>query len=377
MNNILQNKNIIFKTIVGSQAYGTATVNSDLDVKGIYVQSLNEILGFNYIEQINVSKDETYYEVKRFLELLVQGNPTMLELLFMPENCIIEKKPIFDFILKHKDKFITKKCLESFGGYAISQIRKAKGLDKKMNWESFQMKRKSVLDFCYVLLPNGGSKLFNEWLNDDYNKKYRDDFSNFYPMPGSERTYADFGLAAIDHARDTYNLYDLSIEKYKEKISNCGIISDLIKSNNVQLTSIPKGIKPFGILIFNKDGFSSHCKKYKEWKNWLENRNIQRYVDNVNHNQKIDGKNLLHCRRLLDMALEIAKDKQVIVQRPNADYLLKIKRGEVSLNEIIEKAEEDILILNDLTKTCDLPDEINKEFLNDLLIKIRKKEYEQ
>ena len=100
INNTLQNKNIIFKTIVGSQAYGTATINSDLDIKGIYIQSLNEILGFNYIEQINVSKDETYYEVKRFLELLSVGNPTMIEMLFMPENCIIEKKAIFNFILK-------------------------------------------------------------------------------------------------------------------------------------------------------------------------------------------------------------------------------------------------------------------------------------
>ncbi len=59
----------------------------------------------------------------------------MLELLYTPEDCIEYKHPIFDKILEHKDKFLSKSCRWSFGGYAIDQITKAKGLNKKMNWE--------------------------------------------------------------------------------------------------------------------------------------------------------------------------------------------------------------------------------------------------
>ena len=33
------NEDIIFKTIVGSQAYGTSTPESDIDYKGIYIFS--------------------------------------------------------------------------------------------------------------------------------------------------------------------------------------------------------------------------------------------------------------------------------------------------------------------------------------------------
>ena len=91
---------IIFKAIVGSQAYGTNTVGSDTDFKGVYVQPTHELVGFGYKEQIEVSKDECYYEVRRFLQLLKSANPTMLELLFMPEDCIIEKHPAFDLILQ-------------------------------------------------------------------------------------------------------------------------------------------------------------------------------------------------------------------------------------------------------------------------------------
>jgi predicted nucleotidyltransferase len=40
---------IIFKTIVGSQAYGTATASSDIDYKGVYVQHPKEILAFRSV----------------------------------------------------------------------------------------------------------------------------------------------------------------------------------------------------------------------------------------------------------------------------------------------------------------------------------------
>jgi hypothetical protein len=84
-----------------------------------------------------------------------------------------------------------------------------------------------------------------------------------------------------------------------------------------------------------------------------------------------NSKNLLHCRRLLDMAMEIATEGTINVKRPNSDYLLKIKRGEVPLLEIIDQAEKDILLLNDLYKNSNLPEDVNKEFVNDLLLEIR------
>ncbi len=61
---------LVFQAIVGSQSYGTSTPTSDIDYKGVYQQDNNDILGFKYKEQITVTDDEVYYEVKRFLELL-------------------------------------------------------------------------------------------------------------------------------------------------------------------------------------------------------------------------------------------------------------------------------------------------------------------
>lgn len=348
---------IIYKTIVGSQAYGTAVPTSDIDFKGIYVQSHDDILSFRYNEQIEKGKDECFYEVRRFLQLAQSANPTILEMLFMHDKCIIETSPEFELIRSHREKFLTKKCCMSFGGYAVAQIKKAKGLDKKMNWEKSRVERKTPMDFCYVY-EDGKTMPIVKWLGRDNKKQEL------------------CGLVALDHFRDCYALYYDYNSHYGQQANRQykplgfkGIILD--DSNEVRLSSVPKEMVAEAVVNFNKDGYSTHCKDYKEYTTWLENRNTQRYVDSKGHNQKVDGKNLLHCRRLLDMAIEIAKEKTINVLRPNAEYLLQIRRGDVALDEIIEKAEADIKGLDELYDTSDLPDTVDMEFVNQLLLDVR------
>lgn len=336
--------NLIFKAIVGSQSYGTSTPTSDIDYKGVYMQNVDELISFGYKEQIDVSKDECYYELRRFMQLLQSANPTVLELIYSPSECIIKTTPQFDLLVKNRGKFLTKKCLLSFGGYAIAQIKKAKGLDKKMNWEKEKIKRKTPIDFVYCYV-DGKTLSIKKWL--DINGKKQE----------------NCGLTALDHFKDCFNLY------YYDNIQFKGIVLD--DSNSVRLSSIPKGITPETIVYYNKDAYSMHCKKYIEYKTWLENRNTQRYVDIKGHNQKIDGKNLLHCRRLLDMAIEIATENTITVKRPNAEYLLSIRRGEVNLDKIIEEGENDLKRLEELFSKSNLPDECDKDFVNNLLLEIR------
>ena len=71
---------IIFECITGSNAYGTNLPTSDIDIKGVFIQPLEDILGFGYVEQVNDEKcDVTYYELRRFLELISTANPNLLE----------------------------------------------------------------------------------------------------------------------------------------------------------------------------------------------------------------------------------------------------------------------------------------------------------
>jgi uncharacterized protein len=346
----------IFRAIVGSQAYGTATPTSDIDYKGIFLNSVDELIGFGYKEQVEIGKDETLYEIRRFLQLAQSANPTILELLYSPEDCIVINSPQYQLLKSHRDKFLTTICANSFGGYAIAQIKKAKGLDKKMNFEKARIERKDPLDFCYVY-ENGKTKPVEKYLREN---KMRQEHC---------------GLVRLDHMKDCYALYydwSIAYENARGKMQGLGykgIIGE--DSNEVRLSSIPKDFSAECLLYFNKDGYSMHCKDYKEYQDWLVNRNTTRYVETVTHGQKIDGKNLMHCRRLLEMATEIAKEGTIRVRRPNAQELLKIRRGEVSLEELLEKSEADIKDLDELFAKSGLPTEVDKDWVNSLLLEIR------
>jgi hypothetical protein len=349
----------IFKAVVGSQAYGTATPTSDIDYKGIYCQSTKDLIGFGYKEQIEYTKDHTEYEIRRFLQLAQSANPTILELLFSPKDCTITTSPAYELLSSFKHKFITTQCANSFGGYAIAQIKKARGLDKKMNYEKSRIERKNPLDFCYVYdEQRGKTEPITSWLKRNSHMKQE-----------------HCGLANLNHMKDCYALYydwGATYENARGKMTAKGfkgIVGE--NSNELRLSSIPKDVPPETLLYYNKDGYSVHCKDYNEYQTWLNSRNTQRYVDTVTHGQQIDGKNLMHCRRLLEMAIEIATEGTIKVRRDNAEQLLKIRRGEVSLEQILEQSEADIKGLDDLFAKSSLPTEVDKDWINELLLEIR------
>ena len=344
---------LIYKVIRGSHAYGTNLPSSDIDYSGIYIQSLDDIIGLKYREQVNDSKNDiVYYEIRRFLELLASNNPTVLELLNISEDCIVYKHPVMDMILENKEKFITKNCRNSFGGYARQQIYKAQGLNKKMNWEQSQVTRKGPLDFCYVIEGQKTIPLIDFLKQNEIDQKY-------------------CGLSKIPHARDMYALFfDSNLES---SIGFRGIVVE--NSNKIRLSNIPKDMQHTCVFYYNEDGYSMHCRKFKEYEEWLKNRNTQRYVEIENHQQSIDGKNMMHTRRLLDMAKEIALGQGINVRRPNAEFLISIRQGKVNLEDLIQHAEDEIKEIDKLYAESNLPDDVDKNFVNDLLIEMRKHFY--
>jgi predicted nucleotidyltransferase len=382
---LVENGLILFETIVGSQAYGTQTPTSDEDHKFVYILPMDNILGTGYVEQLNVTKDITGWELKRFLELMGSNNPTVLELLNSPEDCIITKHPLFDHILDRKEEFITKICKDSFGGYARQQIKKAKGLNKKQNWEKDKVVRKDLLDFCYVL--NGEKTIpWRTWNAGRYDEK----FIGAVSVPNARDVYALFydSVAEMIHSQNT----DEELrEKYKEVLRKAGKsmgmgYKGLVNtghededgkinygiSNQLRLSSVPKGEKVIATIVYNKDGYSEHCKDFKEYQEWLENRNEARYVETQEHGQRIDGKNMMHCMRLINMATEIGEGKGIIVRRPDAQELLAIRRGEVDLDSLIDIADEAIENMDKVFENSTLPNNVDKGLVNELLVKIRK-----
>ena len=90
-----ENSSVIFRGIVGSRAYGTANAQSDTDTRGIFV-----VPSMEYVRLVPPPKqvsdernDRTYYSLVRFCELMSEANPTTMEMLFLPEDCILKTSP--------------------------------------------------------------------------------------------------------------------------------------------------------------------------------------------------------------------------------------------------------------------------------------------
>jgi hypothetical protein len=364
-------EHLLLKCVSGSRAYNLALPTSDTDLKGIFVLPRQELYGLSYTPQVaNESNDEVFFEIGRFIDLLCKNNPNILELLSTPPECVRYRHPLMDGI-KPGD-YLSRLCMDTFAGYARTQIKKARGLNKKIN-RSFERDRRSVLDFCYVVEGNGTVPV-QTWLS------------------ARSLRQEDCGLAALTHFRDAYQVYVHPSGAQPAAGSNSdpaaaaisdpaalpfrGIVSD-VSANDVQLSSIPKGLPPLAIMHFNKDGYSLYCREYKEYWEWVEERNDERYQSTLRHGQNYDAKNMMHTFRLLSMAEEIAVHKKVIVHRPDRDFLLRIRAGEFTFEDLMSRVEARLAAIESLYAQSDLPEVPDAAKAEELLIHIRERFYDK
>ncbi|MCH2046030.1 MAG: nucleotidyltransferase domain-containing protein [Saprospiraceae bacterium] len=341
---------IIFETISGSHAYGLSLPTSDVDIRGVFVLPKADFYGLNYIPQVSDETNDTvYYELGRFIDLLSKNNPNILEMLNAPKDCIKIKHPYFDQ-LKPED-FLSKLCKDTFAGYAMTQVRKARGLNKKI-MNPMHKTKKSVLDFCYVI-KNQGSIPLRQWLKEE------------------NKLQENCGLVNIPHMHDVYGLYYDPNQEYEFK----GIMRAKTV-DTILLSSIPKGLTFDAIMSFNKDGYKKYCKDYKAYWEWVEERNEARYENTIQHGKNYDAKNMMHTFRLLDMAEEILHEGKIVVRRPNREYLLKIRSGAFLYDELIKEAQAKIECIEALYAECPLPDRPNLERINQLLVDLRTQFYQ-
>lgn len=391
---------LLYKYIRGSQAYGTNTPESDQDEGGIFIapQEWVDGLGFDYVEEISDEKHDTvWWELGKFMRLLCTSNPTVLEALFVPDDKVLVEHPIMSEIKRHRDKFITKACFKPFGGYATSQIAKAQGQNKKIHWDIQEMKRKTPLDFCYTFHKQGSQNI-QDWLSErGLDQKYCG-LVNIPNMYGVYGVYYDFAshikFENLDTNKQTlllYGKYDLvdvdsdDIDKIMWRVDNkaffcySGIVHPDGKSNEIRLSSIPKGEMPICYMTYNQNGYESHCKKYREYLEWKENRNKARYENNLEGLEKdkekfYDSKNMTHCFRLLSMCIEVAEGKGILIDRTNIDrdFLMDVRNRKYTYDELMGKLLELKAKMDAAIEKSAIRDSIDVEFVNNLLLECRR-----
>ena len=303
---------LLYKYIRGSQAYGTNTPESDQDEGGVFIAPQEWVngLGFDYMEEVSDEKHDTVWlELGKFMRLLCTSNPTVLEALFIPDDKVLYEHPIMTEIKKNRDMFVTKSCFKPFGGYAVSQISKAQGLNKKIHWDIKKMVRKTPLDFCYTFKKQGSQNI-RDWLSERGLEQRNCGLVNIPNMEGVYGVYYDFGqhfeLNKIDieyfidvenrnnpfisymfntFVKDdihyTEQMYSLYNKLRTPKGGHCGIISEIGDSNQIRFTSVKKDDIPICYMSYNQSGYGCHCREYKEYEDWKAKRNKARYENNL------------------------------------------------------------------------------------------------
>ena len=404
---------LLYEYVRGSTAYGTNLTDengnnlSDVDMGGVFLEPIEQILGLglDFQEQIEDEKGDTvWYSLHKFMNLLCKSNPTMLEALFIPDEFVIYEHPIMTEIKKHRQEFITKECFGNFVGYAISQISKCRGTNKKI--VNPINKRLWPLDFCYTTYKQGSANM-REWLKHRGLEQKYCGLVALNNMPSCFSVFYDWGAYIADNGwtfDDLYNTveddsmlckfskyisqdiiywgegvpcyhYALGrwLERVKEPQFYRGIVAEDGRSDEVRCSSVKKDEAPICMLCFNINGYGNHCKKYKEYTDWVKKRNPARYESNLGHNY--DRKNVMHCFRLLRMGLEVAKNGSFNVDRRgiDADFLKSIRNAEYEYEVVMEMAEKEFNEMEKAMKTSTLPETVDREKINDLLVEIRKK----
>ena len=141
-------KNIIFLTYGGSYAYGTNVEGSDIDIRGCTLNSKADLLGMGSFEQVvDDHTDTTVYAFNKLLGLLINCNPNTIELLGCKPEHYFVLTPIGRQLLDQRKMFLSRRAVNSFGGYAEQQLRR---LENALAHDTYpaQTKERHIMGSC-------------------------------------------------------------------------------------------------------------------------------------------------------------------------------------------------------------------------------------
>ncbi len=353
-------KLIVLECLSGSRAYGLDTAQSDTDIKGVFILPRELYFGFECIDQVSSEKNDiVYYELKKYLQLLARNNPSTIELLFAPPDTILKRDSVMDMI--DPSLVVSRLCRDSFAGYALSQVKRAKGLNKKIfNPKTGEQPR--AMDFCHVLDGERTMPVL-AWLERE----------------GLEASGC--GLAALPHVRDGYALFharDATVPvAFSGLFRSAGRTPGAPASQDVSLSSVPKGMRPRTWLFFNRDDFSRQLREYHEYKTWEASRNNDRFLSTIEHGGGYDAKNMMHTFRLIRMAGEIASTGRPAIKRPDREELLSIKAGRYSYEDLLDMAAKEIISIDEAFSTSSLRAKPDQAAIESWAINIRTTWYDR
>src|SRR4051812_49345438 len=121
--------NVLLSGIVGSTAYGLAGPGSDIDRLGVYAAPTVQVPGFNppagrAATTVTTKPDVTFHEAGKFAALCLQANPTVIELMWLPDELYEARIALGDQLIGIRSAFLSAaRVKDAYLGYAAQQFK--------------------------------------------------------------------------------------------------------------------------------------------------------------------------------------------------------------------------------------------------------------
>ncbi len=311
--------NTIVKMKFGSHLYGTDTLESDQDFKGVFLPSKEEILLGKIPKSINIKTkhgndkntsediDTEFYSLHYFIHLACEGETVALDMLHAPKNMIWCSSVIWDLIVTNKKLFYTKN-LKAFIGYARRQSAKYGIKGSRLN------DAKRVLNFLENSMKTHMGPISILW-------NYLPDGEHIFKHPPNE---------------NNVRMYEVCGRKIGET-SSIRYAYDIVKKFH--------------------DAYGERARQAAS-------------------NFGIDWKAVSHAFRAAYQVKQILTEETITFPLKEALSLKLIKQGKLDYQSIVAP-ELDTLIeeVEKLSKNSKLPEKVDRDFWDNFIINTIEKEY--
>ena len=259
---------IMLLGLSGSYGYGTNREGSDVDFRGVALNLPSDLIGLTSFEQFeDRTTDTVIYGFNKFVSLLVNCNPNIIELLGLDDDQYYIRSELGQTLLDNRHLFLSKRAAASFGHFADAQLRRLQNAIARDSLPQSEREQHILRSVRSALR--------------DFNERQREEERN------NTRLYVD---AAVTEGLDTEIFLDADLKHYPLRR-----YTDMMNT----LNSVVRD--------YDKVGKRNHKK------------------DDTHLN-----KHAMHLIRLFMMGIDILQNEEIRTHRPKEDLtlLMSIRNGD-------------------------------------------------
>ena len=306
------NTNIHYLTLAGSIAYGTNNENSDTDIRGFFIEQVSDLFGLisPKEEYVFENSDTVLYSFKRFITLLSNCNPNIIELIGTRDSEVIYQSDLAKEVRQNYRLFLSKKAFRTFIGYAAQQLRR---LENALARDSYPQPEKEL-----------------------------------HIQKSIEGQFLSGGMPkTIPFSAFSFDIKDSKKEGLEKEI----YIS-------VNLKDVP--LRDF---LNTEAVFSNTLRNFGK----LNHRNSKKDANHLN-------KHAMHLIRLYYMGIDILEKEEIRTYREKErNFLISVRNGEVSYEEVFKIQKELEKRIMKAYENSKLPEQPKMKEISDFTVKMLKK----